>query len=103
LMLPGEGGPDAGFSLDPWYFKDMVKNIRNVEAAMTYTPREADRTFCKSLFVVEDIQAGEQFTTENVGVIRPGAGLHPKHYQRVLGRVAKVDIPRGTPMTEEML
>ena len=104
LMLGAHyGGPDAGFSLDPWQFTSTVRGIRNVEAAMTYTPREVDRTFVKSLFVVQDIEAGEPFTPENVGVIRPGAGMHPKHYDRVLNCQAKSDISRGTPLCEEML
>ena len=104
LMLGAHyGGPDVGFSLDPWEFKQMVTGIRNVEAAMRYSERQVDRTFCKSLFAVKDIKAGERFTKDNVGVIRPGAGMHPKHYDRVLQCRAKANIPRGTPLGKAML
>lgn len=104
LMLDDHAtGPDAGFSINEGKFKQMAQAIRNVEAAMKWAPRKVDRTFVKSLFAVQDILAGERFTKDNVGVIRPGAGLHPKHYERVLQCRAKEDILRGTPMREDML
>lgn len=98
------GGPDADFSMEPLEFKNMVKSIRNVEKAIgkvTYSltdNKKNSRKFSRSLFIVEDIKAGEILTKENVRSIRPGAGLHPKHYHNVLGQKALVDIPKGTPL-----
>lgn len=56
------------------------------------------REFSRSLFVVKDIKKGEVFTEENLRSIRPGFGMHTKYYKNVLGKLAKLDIKKGTPM-----
>jgi pseudaminic acid synthase len=99
------GGPDAAFSLEPQEFRVMVETIRTAEKALgkvsyQFTPKEeASRAFRRSLFVVQDICRGERFTAENVRSIRPGNGLPPKYFEEVLGRSAKEDIKRGTPLS----
>ncbi len=103
------GGPDSTFSLEPDEFAEMVRVVRMTEKALgevTYqvTPREAaNRQFRRSLFVVEDIEAGESFTERNVRSIRPGHGLPPKYLTRVLGKKAARHLARGTPLEWEML
>jgi pseudaminic acid synthase len=98
------GGPDAAFSLKPAEFAQMVRAVREVETALGTVTYELSkkvrqsRVFARSLFAVKDIRAGELFTEENVRSIRPGYGLAPKHLSRVLGRKAKSDIKRGTPL-----
>lgn len=102
-------GPDSAFSLEPAEFKAMVENIRAAEKALgtvdyKLTGAEANsRRFRRSLFVVEDIKAGEKFTPRNVRSIRPGHGLHPRHLDDVLGRVANCDVARGTPLSWMMI
>lgn len=97
-------GPDSAFSLEPHEFKAMVEAIRKVEKALGrvhYGPEEHEaksRVFRRSLFVVKDVKAGEEFTEENVRSIRPGYGLPPKFLKDVLGRRAACDIKRGTPL-----
>ena len=99
------GGPDAAFSLEPQEFKAMVEAVRTAERALgqvnyDVTKKEqASRMFRRSLFVVQDIAAGEQFTEQNVRSIRPSNGLAPKHQAEVLGRRATQDIARGTPLS----
>lgn len=101
------GGPDASFSLDKEQFTQMVKAVRDVEAmlgSVSYdlTPKaKQSRTFSRSLFVVKDVKAGEALTSENVRSIRPGYGMHPKHYTTVLGKHFTQDIARGTPLDED--
>lgn len=98
------GGPDASFSLEPHEFKAMVDAVREAEQALGRVDYELNekkiksREFSRSLFVVKDIQAGEVFTTEHVRSIRPGHGLAPKHLTSIIGKVARVDVERGTPM-----
>lgn len=102
-------GPDSAFSLEPEEFKAMVESVRTAEKALGEirygaSEREArSRVFRRSLFVVEDIKAGELFTEENVRSIRPGHGLSPKHLKDVLGRRASRHIAKGTPFDYSLL
>jgi N-acetylneuraminate synthase len=105
----GEPGPDSAFSLEPDEFRQMVEQVRVAEQALG-TPRygggpaeAASRAFRRSLFVVADVRAGERFTPENVRSIRPAHGLHPRHLEEVLGRRARCDIERGTPLRWELV
>ena len=98
-------GPDSDFSLEPQEFKAMVKAIRTAEQAIGkvhygISERETQsKVFRRSLFIVQDMKAGERFTAENVRSIRPGHGLHSRHLGEVIGRFANQDIKRGTPLT----
>lgn len=98
-------GPDSTFSLEPHEFNTMVEAVRVVERALgqvsyQVTEREiASRAFRRSLFVVQDIKAGEAFTKQNVRSIRPGYGLHTRYLNNILGRVANQDIRQGTPLS----
>jgi pseudaminic acid synthase len=98
------GGPDSEFSLEPDEFSNMVKAVREVEEALgqvNYTLSEKtkkSREFSRSLFVVKDIKKGDTFTPENVRSIRPAYGLHPRHLKEVLGKRAKKDLRKGTPL-----
>ena len=102
-------GPDSAFSLEPQEFKAMVEEVRFAEKALgtvhyAATEREASSlVFRRSLFVVQDMKAGEVFTSENVRSIRPGHGLHPRHLREVVGRRAGRDIERGTPLSWELV
>ncbi len=104
-----EPGPDSPFSMEPVEFEAMVGDIRVAESALgsvRYEPSEreaASLAFRRSLFVVEDVRAGEALTRENVRAIRPGYGLPPRHLEAVLGRRAKRDIRRGTPLAWDLL
>jgi pseudaminic acid synthase len=103
------GGPDAAFSLDPQEFASMVKSIREVEKALgkvSYDLSEKtlkSREFCRSLFIVEDMKAGETFTTENIRSIRPGNGLEPKYITTILGQKSRKDLKRGTPLAWQLI
>jgi pseudaminic acid synthase len=103
------GGPDASFSLTEKEFTSMVTAVREAEVAVgrvDYTITEKmlkSRELSRSLFVVEDIQAGQAITQENIRSIRPGYGLHPKYFGEVLGRKVKADIKRGTPLEMDFL
>lgn len=104
-----DGGPDSAFSLEPDEFRAMVMAVRVAEKALgtvTYEASEkeqASRAFRRSLFVVEDIKAGERFTRDNVRSIRPGHGLPVKEMDRVMTKKATVDLARGIPLDESHL
>jgi len=102
-------GPDSAFSLEPHEFKAMVDAVRETEKALgsvcyEVSEREmASRVFRRSLFAVNDIEAGEEFTEENVRSIRPGYGLPPKYLSTVLGRKAAGKVTKGTPLSWDLM
>ena len=104
-----ESGPDSSFSLEPTEFCEMVDAVRIAEKAIgkaVYTRTVAEEKSVASrtsIFVVEPIAAGEELTRENIRIIRPGYGSAPKFLEDVLGRTAKQDIERGTPLGLELL
>ena len=108
-----DGGPDGAFSMEPEEFKEMVDGIRILEKAIgkseySLTPKqEKERQGARSLFVVQDVKAGEIFMPENVRSIRSSVssdcGLHTMHYEEVLGRRAVCDVSRGTPLAWDMV
>lgn len=103
------GGPDLAFSLEPEEFRAMVKSVRDSEKALgkiSYELTEKikkSREFSRSLFVVEDMKAGETFTEVNIKSIRPGFGLPPKYYDIILGKKVTKDISKGTPISWDLV
>ena len=101
------GGPDASFSLNEQEFKEMVTQVREAEKAIgtiNYSltdKQKKGRDFSRSLYVVQDINVGEEITEENVRSIRPGFGLHPLHLKEVIGRKVKLNLERGTALKFE--
>jgi len=97
-------GPDSSFSMEPDEFKAMVNAIRETEQALgsinyeTTENEKSSRVFRRSLFVVRDMQKGEEFTDSNVRSIRPGYGLHTRYLKEILGRKSTKEIAKGTPL-----
>ena len=104
-----DGGPDSAFSMEPQEFKRMVADVRTVEKALgtvryKRTVKEQESiVFRRSLFVVEDVQAGEVLTRQNVRSIRPGNGMHTRHLDDILGKRASRNIAKGTPLNWALL
>lgn len=103
------GGPDSSFSMDEKEFGEMVKQVRLTESAIGTVDysltekQQAGKAFSRSLYVVEDIKAGEKFSETNVRSIRPGFGMHPKFYDSVIGQTASKDIERGTRLMNSQI
>jgi len=98
--------PDSFFSIEPQELKSLVENVRIAEKALSnkihygLTKGESKNLiFRRSLFVVKDIKKGESFTEENVRSIRPSNGLKPKYLKKIIGKKAKKNIKRGTPVS----
>lgn len=108
-LARADGGPDAGFSLEPAELREVVTGARLAWSALgdgsPKRPKAEDgsRRFRRSLYAVADIAAGAPLTRDNVRSIRPGYGLPPRELPGVLGRVARVEIARGTPLAWELL
>ena len=108
-LARADGGPDAGFSLEPVEMRAVVDGCRAAHAALgdgssTRPVAEAgSRQFRRSLYAAEDIAEGEPLTRTNVRSIRPGHGLAPRELPAVLGRTARTRIARGTPLAWELI
>lgn len=104
-----DGGVDAAFSLEPAELAQLVRECRTAYEALgeiSYAVREQEKQslrFRRSLYVVKDMGKGERFTPENLRSIRPGLGISPKYYDIILNKVAACDIPRGTPVSWNLL
>ena len=104
-----DNGPDATFSLEPKELESLVKFVREVEKTVgkvQYGPVEREKANIvarRSLFVVKDIKAGQEFTQDNVRSIRPGYGLAPEFLPEILNRKALKDISRGTPLNRSLI
>ena len=104
-----DGGVDSAFSLEPVEMAVLVTESERAYQALgqvSYGPSQAEQASLqhrRSLYVVEDIQAGELFTKHNVRAIRPGLGLPTKYLDLVIGRKVKEDVRRGTPVSWEIL
>lgn len=102
------GGADDSFSLEPHELAALCKDAKTAWSALgsiNYTRTEAEKgnvKFRRSLYVVQDIKAGEKITTHNVRSIRPGFGLPPKYLEQVLGQTVKIDVFKGTPLSFEL-
>lgn len=102
-----DGGVDSAFSMEPDEMKALVIETERAWQALgkvTYGPTEEEKAslkFRRSIYVAKDIKEGEQFTKDNIKVIRPGYGLEPKYYEKVLQTVAKKDLKAGNPLIME--
>jgi pseudaminic acid synthase len=103
------GGPDAAFSLNVDEFRGMVNAVRETEKALGKVTYELSpkvlksREHSRSLFIVKDMKEGDVFSPENIRSIRPGYGLHTKHYAEVIGKKVSRDIEKGTPLCWELI
>jgi pseudaminic acid synthase len=95
---------DSFFSLDTNQFKDMVKNIRTAEKAIGNMTLKVDKKTKKalkgrkSIYVKKEILKGENLTKDNLAIVRPFSGLHPKYYRYIIGKKARKKIPYGKPL-----
>lgn len=107
ILDRGMGGADSAFSLEPAEFRAMVDAVRDTEKLMGKVTYELSakslksREFSRSLFVAEDVKAGEIVTEHNVRSVRPGFGMAPKNFPAVLGKHFVSDTPKGTPLAWE--
>ena len=104
-----DGGVDSAFSMEPQEMAQLVIETERAWQAMgkvQHGPTEKEKAslvFRRSLYVVADIKAGEKFTPTNLRAIRPGNGIAPKFYDEVIGKTAKRDIARGTPLSHDLI
>ncbi|MGE8033526.1 pseudaminic acid synthase [Lysinibacillus sp. NPDC093692] len=104
-----DGGVDSAFSMEPQELKMLVEETERAWQSLgqiQYGPTEAEKDstkFRRSLYIGEDLKAGDVLTDENLRNVRPGLGLPTKYYDLVLGKTVKQDVKKGTPLSWELL
>jgi pseudaminic acid synthase len=109
-LLRADGGVDSAFSLEP---AELARLRTETEAAWQAArsgsqlgPTESEQSVLRlrrSLYVVEDVRAGDEVTDKNVRSIRPAGGLPPDTMTAVLGRRFSSDVSRGTPLAWDLV
>lgn len=100
------GGPDDSFSLEPQEMTALCKNSRTAWAALgrvdygRKSSEQGNAKFRRSLYFVKDLKAGDEVTRDAIRSVRPGFGLAPKNYDRLIGRRVVKDVRRNTPVSE---
>lgn len=111
-LTPGGSGLDDHFATPADEFGDFVRAVHRAAAALGSADLDwkagarddSEHTpLRRSLYVVAPVKEGDMFTSSNVRSIRPGLGLPPSMYSRVIGRTATIDVPSGTPLAAHMI
>jgi N-acetylneuraminate synthase len=103
------GGPDDSFSLEPQEFAALCANTKTAWRALgevDYGRKSSEVgnvKFRRSLYFVQDLNAGDIVTEEHVKSVRPGYGLAPKHMKSVLGRRVREDVKAMSPVALDLL
>ena len=99
-------GPDHKASMEPKEFEVFVENIRAVESAIgdgrklpTEHERETAKLGRRSLVTTRALRAGEELTTSDIAILRPGTGIAPRYLPYVIGRRVKVDLEENVPLS----
>ena len=108
-LLRADGGVDSTFSMEPHELRQLREETERAWQAVgevSYGPSAAEQkslTFRRSLYIAQDMQAGDVLTRENLRCVRPGFGLPPKHLDNLLGQRIGQDVKVGTPMAWALL
>ncbi|OBA01908.1 pseudaminic acid synthase [Paenibacillus polymyxa] len=104
-----DGGVDSTFSLEPEEMKSLVIETERAWQSLggiSYGATDAEKAslqFRRSLYISEDMQAGDILTEKNVRAIRPGYGLPPKYIDQILGKTVRRNVLKGTPISWDIL
>jgi len=103
-----DGGVDSTFSLEPSELESLVVETKRAWQSLgriVYGPMESEKkslVFRRSLYIAENVKAGEVLTTRNLRVVRPGNGLHPRFYEQLLGKRVRRNLEKGTPVNWDL-
>ena len=104
-----DGGVDSAFSLEPGEFRQLRDETERAWQALgrvTYGgtgAEEGSRMFRRSLYVAEDMRAGDAFSPQTLRSVRPGFGLAPRHYDALIGKRVRRACAKGTPVSWDLI
>lgn len=109
VMLQGTVSADSAFSMTMEEYAAMIQDVKNAKIAAAgpdyrLTAGEKKQAgFRRSVFAIRDIEMGEAFSSENIGIIRPADGVSPMYFEKLIGQRAQRNIGRGEPIRESDL
>ena len=104
-----DGGVDSAFSIEPPELRNLVKEVNRAFKALGVVQLDTQKTeiksrqFRRSVYVIKDVKEGEKFSEKNIKIIRPGDGLNPKNWEKLLSLRASKSIKRGTPLDWDLV
>ena len=104
-----DGGVDSNFSMEPDEMKSLVAETERAWQGfgnISYGPTKSEKKsfiFRRSIYVVQDLKAGDVLSLENIRCIRPGLGMPPKYFDTLLGSRVNKDVKKGTPMNWDLV
>lgn len=104
-----EGGVDSAFSMEPAEFKLLVEESKKAWESLgkvCYERGESETkslVFRRTLYICENLKAGDVLTDKNLRAVRPGLGLSPKYYDGFIGRKVLKDVKKGTPVSFDLI
>ena len=108
-LARADGGVDSAFSMEPAEWRTMREECDRAWQAVGSihyggtADEENSRIFRRSLYIAEDVKAGDVLTSENMRIVRPGYGLEPKFYDTMLGQRVARDAKKGTRVDWSLL
>lgn len=108
-LARADGGVDSAFSMEPAEFKLMREEVDRAAMAIgriTYggtKAEEASKQFRRSLYIAQDMKAGDELTASNLRLVRPGFGLPPSFFDALIGKRVARDLVAGTPASWDIL
>ncbi|WP_406611099.1 pseudaminic acid synthase [Agarivorans sp. JK6] len=104
-----DGGPDSSFSLEPVELSQLVQLSKQAHASLGETRLEIQKSeqenlrFRRSVYFVEDLDAGTVIESKHLRRIRPGFGLPPKAFDQLIGKTVTQDVVKGTPTSWDLV
>ena len=108
VLKKGDGSIDEKFSLNPSEFKSLVRETNNAWLALGKEylgPSKNEKKsliFRRSIYVVQNVNKGELLNYKNLKIIRPGSGIHPKFFKKLIGKKFKKKVSEGTPLSKNL-
>ena len=109
LILDNKKTVDSSFSITPQELKELVKTSKEIWQSLGKVDfthgknEENNKKLKRSIFVIKNIEKGDYFTKENVGIIRPGHGLKTEYFDKILGKISNKKLIKGIPFKLEYL
>ena len=103
------GGPDDSFSLEPTEFANLCQNAKTAWLArgcVDYGQKSSEQgniQFRRSLYFTKDLNAGDTISQHNIRSVRPGFGLPPKYYEKILGTKVNTSVKANSPVTSSVI